>query len=719
MLFYLTMKVYTISDTLSIIVAGFLIITWLSNYDSNMVSDTQEVSLQPSSYSSSLPNTSLSSLANPKRTHIIGNGNDVFTIMIFMCGTDLESQSGMATADLKEILNADINEKVNIIVETGGTNSWKTKFISNNTNQRYKFTENGMVLLQDNLGAKPMTDPNTLTEFIKYCKNNFPANRYALIFWDHGGGSISGYGYDQKFPKSSMTLDKIDIALKNSGCLFDFIGFDTCLMATLENALMLSNYSDYMIASEETEPGIGWYYTNWITKLSANTSMSTVLIGKTIIDDFVEQCAAAAPRDKTTLSIIDLAELSGTLPEAFKTFATSTSNLIDGDNYKIVSNARSTAREFGQSAKIDQIDLIHFAQNIGTNEADEMVNILKQSVKYNRASFSDANGISIYFPFDRLSGLSTMLSTYDKIGMEEEYSRCIKNFANLEAGGQIVTSGSSSPLQSLFGGFSGDTGADLISGLLGSFIQQGDFSSLLGSSILGKSWVDTDRIMNSVSYYENNFIDSANIVLTEKEEGEFVLSLSEEEWSLIQSVSLNVFVDDGGGYIDLGLDNVFEFDDDGDLKIDYDGTWLTIDEHVVSYYFLTDDTRDGESIITGRVPALLNGQLVDIIVVFDDENQYGAVAGARIIYSGETETVAKGLIEIKKGDVIDFLCDYYTYNEQYEGSYKLGHQLFVDGELKISNMRIGNTSCKFAYRLTDIYNNSYWTPATEYESIKD
>ncbi len=702
-----------------ILIIGYFVIQAIMPKEEDVpVSQTQNAGEVLSPSHSSPVNTAVSGSANPKRTVIKGNGEDVYTIMIFMCGTDLESRYGMATADLNEIVNATVSDKINIIVETGGTDSWRTKGISNSTNQRYKCTSNGLVLLEDNLGQKPMTDPTTLTDFIKYCKKNYSANRYALIFWDHGGGSINGYGYDQKFPNTSMTLDKIDSALKNAGCEFDFIGFDACLMATLENALMLSRYSDYMIASEETEPGIGWYYTDWISELSNNTSMSTVDIGKRIIDDFVDKCAQVTPRDITTLSIVDLAELSGTVPKAFSAFADSTKELIDSKNYETVANARGAAREFGQMVDIDQIDLVHFAQNLNTDEADAMINVLKRSIKYNRTSRSltNANGISIYFPYDRLSGLSTMLSTYDKIGMDARYSDCIKSFANLEAGGQIVTSGSPSPLESLLGGLASpgdETGTDIISGLLSSFIDNGDFSSILGKSSTGKEWIDTGRMMDSVEYYEQHYIDSANIKLTEKNGG-LVLKLSEDEWKLIQSININVFFDDGKGFIDLGLDNVFELDKDNDLKIDYDGTWLTINGHIVSYYYLSSDENADEYTITGRVPALLNGQLVDIILVFDDKNPDGAVAGARIVYGTETATSAKGLIEIKDGDRIDFICDYYTYGGDYENSYMLGEPLEVNGRLEVSNMSIGEVKCKVTYLLTDIYNNTYWTPAVDY-----
>ena len=83
----------------------------------------------------------------------------------------------------------------------------------------------------------------------------------------------------------------------------------------------------------------------------------------------------------------------------------------------------------------------------------------------------------------------------------------------------------------------------------------------------------------------------------------------------------------------------------------------------------------------------------------------------RVCALGETETVAKGITEIKNGDTIDFLCDYYDYDGQYTDSYMLGERLTVRGELKISNVYLPDSDYALAsYKFTDIYNQSYWTP---------
>ena len=91
-----------------------------------------------------------------------------------------------------------------------------------------------------------------------------------------------------------MSLAGISQALSRGGVKFDFIGFDACLMATVENALMLNEYADYMIASEETEPGYGWYYTDWLNALGSNPSIPTEELGQKIVDDFVRTSSQQA-----------------------------------------------------------------------------------------------------------------------------------------------------------------------------------------------------------------------------------------------------------------------------------------------------------------------------------------------------------------------------------------------------------------------------------------
>ncbi len=650
--------------------------------------------------------TSVAAGARAKRTKILGNGKDTVTIMVYMCGTDLESKYGMGTADLQEMAAATLSDKVNIIVYTGGCKQWKNSIVSNSVNQIYKIENGGLKKLENNMGTAAMTAPANLTSFIQYCAKNYPANRSELIFWDHGGGSLSGYGYDEKNQGAgSMSLSGINKALSDAGVTFDFIGFDACLMATLENALMLTKYADYLIASEETEPGVGWYYTNWLTKLSQNTSMPTLEIGKNIVDDFVSVCAQKCRGQDTTLSVVDLAELETTVPEAFKDFAVDTSGMLQGSEFKTVSSARSNTREFAASSKIDQVDLVHLAKNLGTAESKALAGTLLSAVKYNStaSTVTNAYGLSIYFPYQKTSKVKSAAKTYEAIGMDDEYTRCIQQFANMGAAGQTVSSSVSSyaanPLGALLGAAasgSGVAGGDMISSLL---------MSALTTGLTGRS-LDVE---NATEYLTENQFDSAQLVWTgEKPQ----IALSEAQWGLVNDLALSVFYDDGTGYIDLGIDNTFSFTDDGALKGEYDGTWLAIDSQPIPYYY-TGSVYEGDAYtIGGYVPCLVNGTRAELLLVFDNEKPYGYIAGYRAVYDeAETETVAKSAGELQEGDEIEFLCDYYAYDGTYEDSYLFGDPWTYHADAEISDVYIHADRANATYRFTDIYGQNYWTPA--------
>lgn len=656
--------------------------------------------------------TSVAKGSREKRTKILGRNKDKITIMVYMCGTDLESKYKMASSDIEEMKAASLGKNIDIVIYTGGCSDWQSNGISSSVNQIYQIKDGKLVSLVSDDGAKPMTDPETLSDFIKYCNTNFPANRNELILWDHGGGSVSGYGYDEKYKSNgSMNLGGISQALKDGGVTFDFIGFDACLMATAENAFMLDPYADYLIASEETEPGIGWYYTDWLNKLGKNTSMSTVDMGKNIIDDFVTRCNQKCKGQKTTLSIIDLAEFSNTIPEKLSSFSRSVSDRIVNQKYQQISDARYNTREFAQSSKIDQIDLVNFAENVGTPEGKELSSALKSAVKYNRTSSSITNayGVSIYFPYQRTSYVDPACSVYSNIGMDSEYSNCIRQFAKIETSGQVANSGNSSPLSSLFGMISdtvSSSNIDIIGGLINTFI-----GSSSGRSI--EYMNDTAISQESANeYISQNFFDASNLVWEQKDDGSYFMSLPESQWELVHKIDLNMFYDDGSGYIDLGLDNIYDFDSDGNLIPDTERNWLAINNQPVAYYH-TDTTENGDDYtITGYVPAMLNGERVNLIIVFDNENPNGYIAGASTDYvNGETDTVPKSLTEINVGDKLDFICDFYAYNGEYQDSYYLSEPVTVTDNMTISNVDVGDGEVKLMYRFTDIYNQVYWSEA--------
>ena len=674
--------------------------------------------------------TSVASGSRAKYTNVLGNGNDTVTLMVYMCGTDLESSYSMATKDLQEMASAVLSDKVNVIIYTGGCKKWQISQISNTKNQIWKLTAGSITKLSEE-SARSMVEPTTLSSFIQYCAKNYPANRYDIILWDHGGGSITGYGYDEKYPTSSMTLSGLDKAFSAGGVKFDMIGFDACLMATTETALTMAKYGDYMVASEESEPGIGWYYTNWLSSLSKNTSLSTLEMGRQICDDFVSVCGQQCRGQKATLSVVDLAELSNTVPAALKDFSTSTTNLLKNNNYAQVSNARSGAREFAVSSKIDQVDLVDLCNGMNTTEAAALAKAVRGAVKYNNTSsdMTNAYGLSIYFPYKNVRTVDTAVKTFQAVGIDADYRECIQQVAAMSTGGQAISGGSSSALSSLLSGYS--SGGTTASGL-------GDITSILGGLMGGSSTYNVSglsggamsflssalsggRALNlndTAAYLNENRFDPDQLVW-KKEGGRYAITMDQANWSLVQDIKLNIFVDDGNGYIDLGLDNIYELTKTGSLLAEEENSWIYIGNQPVAYYFTDCNTENGKTTYYGYVPALLTDlefgvedQQIELLLGYSETDGAWSIAGYRSVYEdGETEAVAKYEQTLHEGAYLQFIADYYNYDGSYQDTFLIGDEVKVTADLEIADKLIPSTTkCQTAYVLTDIYQQQYWTP---------
>ncbi|MDE6455387.1 MAG: peptidase C11, partial [Dysosmobacter sp.] len=338
----------------------------------------------------------------------------------------------------------------------------------------------------------------------------------------------------------------------------------------------------------------------------------------------------------------------------------------------------------------------------GTPEGKALAESLLGAVKYylTSSNMTNAYGISIYFPYRKSASVNQAVSTYRAIGLDESYSQCIRDFAALQQVGQVGSGGSGSPLEALMG-LSGGAGggADAIASLL---------QAALGSGFFADRSLD----LNSAAQYvaEHRFAGEG-LAWTSGEDGTPVLRLSEEQWKLVHSLDLNLFYDDGEGFIDLGLDNVFDFDEDGNLLGNVEKAWLAVNGQPVAYYHAST-VDDGEHYaITGYVPVLHNGRRAELLLAFDDENPCGYVAGVRAVYGeGETGTVAKSDSVLREGDTLEFVCDYYGYDGAYQDSYLLGEPLVVPAEgLTVSDVPLEG-EVRAAYRFTDIYQQSWWTP---------
>lgn len=610
----------------------------------------------------------------------VKSGNHRFTVMVYMCGTDLESDYGAATADILEMCAADISDDVNVLLYTGGTERWQNNRISPDTNQIWRIVQDDMVCLEEDIGVRPMTDPSTLADFVSYCGENYPAERNVLILWDHGGGALYGYGIDEITGGDSMQINEIDKALEKAGVRFDFIGFDACLMATVETACMMDRHADYMIGSEEIEPGSGWYYTGWLNLICKDPSVPVEKIGKTIIDDYIRVCGEENPDDGCTLSMIDLAEMDHVY-DALCAFSSNAKEELDRDNFRVVSRSVSNTRAFGDDS-YDTIDLMHFAQNCDIGGSEELIAAVDKAVVYsgNSENIRNSNGMTVYLPYNDVYSFDEMLDIYSDIGLEGEYTEFIRAFANIVAGGQSYH-GSNTPIEALNGGYEPDSLPD--------FSEWYDFS-----------WFDEDYVSGYGEDYEENSYSGEDLIVEERGDY-FALALSDEDWEIINDIQMQLFYDDGEGYIDLGTDNYFDTDDDGALMVDYDGLWFTLMDYIVPLYIsVTDDC------VEGYIPCELNGEYVNLVVRWDEEG-LGRIEGAIRFY--DNGMCMKGLLPVEDGDEIQLLCDYYTYDGEYDDEYYLGDSFTYDSSAVVDYDSSGEGDYLLYYCLTDIYNNTYYT----------
>lgn len=604
------------------------------------------------------------------------------TVMLYMCGSDLESEGAAASLDLEEIAAASIGSSVNVIVETGGAKEWSYDFIEPDSNQRWQVTRGEMRLLED-VGLRNMSEGRTLTSFIRFCRQEFPADRYILILWDHGGGTVGGYAYDERFPNTQMmSIAELNQALDDAGVFFDLIGFDCCLMGTVETAFMVEHYADYMIASQRTEPGEGWYYTPWIQALSDNPAIDTEKLGKLIIDSFIRASRNGYYGNELTLSMIDLSYIPVLFSEMYSFFDDAQSTLVEDRAFLAAS------RRLGESRAIsDNEDLADLVYLLSAMEGSgKVLQRLEQCIVYNGTTIRDHNGLCMYFPYRDLSKVDEALSIFHQIGIEENYQDFITTFANLMVGGQLHSGG----------GTGNPLGGDA-------------YDPAYWTS---QAWVDLELLMDWLFFYEENDCDVSELAIDEKGDG-FVLSLPDEEWVMITDVQQRVFLDDGEGYIDLGSDSFYTFDEDGDLLIDFDNTWIALDGEIVCYYTVETDYESDNWRTWGVVPIWYNGEDAELVVVWDAENPYGYVAGWRYTERGAGSSSQRGLFPVRNGMTFDFVCEYYTYDEVYEGSYLWGG-MTVRGPIDVSYEDVGDDDCMVYYELYDIYQNSYWTEAVIY-----
>ncbi len=570
------------------------------------------------------------------------------TVMVYMCGSDLESGYGAASADIEEMLEADLGDDVNVVVETGGASEWSfSPEADPSTRQRWVLEDGEASLVQD-AGEGTMLDEDEVADFCSWAAEEYPADRYILVFWDHGGGTIGGFGYDENYPDApALTLSQLRNAIKASGVTFDMVGFDACLMATVECSWAMEPVADYLVASEQTEPGDGWSWTGFLNQLGSDPSTATTDLGKTIIDDFSAHYAETGEED-TTLSLIDLREVSRVY-ERLSTFLDGAADSIKADNdlFMTMSGARSRAKSYAEGS-VDQVDLVDMIDRTDLEGADDVSEAVASCVKYRSNTSSGSNGISMYFPYSEVSQYSDVRQVLEDIGYAEpvafyDYFLSVMGNSPTTSSHGIVSSHANAQVAQ-----DSDTAASASS----------SSGSYANESLSSEDWFED--LSNDFSYQE--LPDELELT---QDGSDWVVKMDDDLWDAFADFQITVMQNYDDGYLMLGTDDAYQVTDGGDIAVDFDGEWLSIDGSLFSFYCdAPEETEDGEIRYSGTIPAILNGGgQVDLVVTWPtasergDGETIGYVQGYRM--SGQDYVLGRGLGQLEAGDTLTPIFDYF------------------------------------------------------------
>lgn len=332
------------------------------------------------------------------------------TVMIYMVGSDLESSYGAASRDIMEMLNAGMDmDEVNLLIYTGGARSWELN-ISSSYNSVLAMDALGQNLnLVGTTGQAVNTgDPASLCDFLWYAYENYPAYYYDLILWDHGGGPIYGYGSDELFDYDGLSLWELDSALASSPFAenrLGYIGFDACLMGSIETAAVLAPYARVLVASEEVEDGNGWDYSFLSVYNELNVPMT---IAKAILTSYEASMQNLRYQPEYTLSAMDLNYAGSTLLYLSRLFDAMSEDVRDG-SYNAIAKYRDQVKRFAMGsvssldASYDLVDLGSLARLVRSDysmEVNSLERILESFIEGHVTNVADTCGVSVYFPYD-------------------------------------------------------------------------------------------------------------------------------------------------------------------------------------------------------------------------------------------------------------------------------------------------------------------------------
>ncbi|GAU79215.1 clostripain-related cysteine peptidase [Fusibacter sp. 3D3] len=603
-----------------------------------------------------------------------------WAIYWYLCGSDLESGGGSASIDLFELTEVELPENVKIIIQTGGASTWQNEFVDPNYIERYVYDSNGLVQVEQ-LPLTSMGDEETLSSFLSFAKTNYPADKTMFLFWNHGGGTVSGAASDELFQGDSLDLREMYSAfnanyeLSEADQPFDIIGFDTCLMATVDVAYTFSDVGKYLVASQELEPSNGWNYTGMADALAHNPEMDAETFGKVICDTYQAGCEGVGTADDITLSLTDLSKL-GALLGAYEDFGKEAlaSACAEPSFFSYFGRIAFATENYGGNTKeqgfSNMVDLGHLARQSSEllpETSENVLQALENCVTYKVSGpyRQESTGLSCYYSFN---GDIDDFNGYADLG----YGEAFKYYYQYGLTGELPESGMD-------------------------FIAEMNYETIKPLETLeNEGW-------------ENHELDVDS-------EGSAVLTLGENAANILSGIYIQLY------YVDPELDLMLLLGRDNDLIGDWDtgvfkdnfrGVWGALDGNLVNM----DISYEGEGYNLYAVPVLINGEDYNLNVIYDFQAEAFQIQGARRPVD-ESGMADKNLYTLIEGDIITTI--HYAMSISGEDDELVPvevDEIVWDNNMIFEEIDLGDGLFIQMFEMTDMQGNFAFSDAIMFESV--
>lgn len=355
----------------------------------------------------------------PQPTPTYNPNQPAWTILYYTSGDN--GQGRYAWDDLNEMERAGYTDQVRVVAQIDwsegdppGTGDAVRYLIRPDNDKSQAASE---VVLS--LGEANMGDPATLAEFLTWGISNYPANRYALVLGDFGGG-WQGCCFDQTIGEDGesdhLSLPDIDQALalaqsQTGGVRLEVIAFAASFMNQIDVLETIQPYASFAVASAGLVPGSSWDFEPVLAQLNVDPLIDGRQFSGDMVTAFVNYQRQLAGDEYSGMAAVDLAQVPA-ISGAVESLALGlgTDPALYG---ALVADARRGAQKYGEAAithseRVAAIDLLHAAAILAeiapAGEVQSAASAVSQAVTSSIVAYDHGlgipagRGLAIYWP---------------------------------------------------------------------------------------------------------------------------------------------------------------------------------------------------------------------------------------------------------------------------------------------------------------------------------